>query len=91
MILVVPIHEVLQDGTTLPDVELIPNFVRIDDSWDAAIGIDIEVPLLLLLVFKELDCADLAHEIRQDCRDLRLPAIVYEFVRCTPNPVLLAR
>ena len=59
MVLVVPLHEILQNGATLPDLELAAIFTRVDNGWNAAVGVDVEVPLLLLLVLKKLDHADL--------------------------------
>ena len=52
---IVPVHEILQDGTAFPNFELLAILVRVDDGWDATVGVDIEVPLLFLLMFKELD------------------------------------
>jgi hypothetical protein len=57
---VVPVYEILQDGTAFPDFELLAVLVRVDDGWDAAVGVDVEVPLLFLLMFKELDLAYLS-------------------------------
>ncbi len=57
MVLVVPVHEILQDGATFPDLEVVATLVRVDDGRNAAVGVDVEVPLLFLLVFKELNCA----------------------------------
>lgn len=62
VVLIVPIHEVLQDGTALPDFELLAVLVHVDDGWYAAIWVDVEIPLLFLLVFKELDWAYLHME-----------------------------
>lgn len=32
MVLVVPVHEILQDGATFPDLELVATLVRVDDG-----------------------------------------------------------
>lgn len=63
MVLVVPVHEILQDGATFPDLEVVATLVRVNDGWHFSIWIDVEVPLLFLLVFKELNCAYL----QMDC------------------------
>lgn len=65
MVHIVPVHEILQDGTAFPDFELLTVLVRVDDGRDAAIGVDIEVPLLFLLMFKELDWTYLHAELCQ--------------------------
>jgi hypothetical protein len=57
--LVVPVHKVLQDGTAFPDLELLAVVICIDDGWNATVGVDVEVPLLFLLMFKKLDWMDL--------------------------------
>lgn len=57
MVLIVPVHEILQDGATFPDLEVVATLVRVGDGGNAAVGVDVEVPLLFLLVFKELNCA----------------------------------
>ena len=57
MVFVVSVHEILQDGATLPDLDLVTILVRVDEGRDAAVGVDIKEPLLLLLVLKELDDA----------------------------------
>lgn len=57
MVLVVPVYEILQDGTTFPDLEVVATLVRVDDGRNAAVGVDVEEPLLFLLVFKDLNCA----------------------------------
>jgi hypothetical protein len=54
---VVPVHEILQDGTAFPDFELLALLVRVGDGWDTTVGVDVEVPLFFLLMFKELDWA----------------------------------
>ena len=59
---IVAVDEILQDGTAFPDFELLSVLVRVDDGWDATVGVDIEVPLLFLLMFKELDWACLHAE-----------------------------
>lgn len=55
VVFVVPFHEVLQNGTTLPKLELLATLVLVDDGRNAAVGVDVEVPLLFLFVFEELD------------------------------------
>ena len=62
---IVPVHEILQDGTAFPDFELLVVLVRVDDGWDATVGVDVEIPLLFLLMFKELDWAYLQAELCQ--------------------------
>lgn len=57
VVLVVPVHEILQDGATFPDLELMATLVRVDDGRNASVGVDVEIPLLFVFVFKELDCA----------------------------------
>lgn len=57
VVLVVPVHEILQDGATFPDFEVVATLVVVDDGRNAAIGVNVKVPLLFLLVFKELNCA----------------------------------
>lgn len=57
MVLVVPVHEILQDSTTFPNLELLAVLVLVDDGWDATVGVDVKVPLLFLLMLEELDCA----------------------------------
>jgi hypothetical protein len=57
MVLVVPVHEVLQDGTTFPNLEALAVLVRVNESGDATVGVYIEVPLLFLLMFGEVNCA----------------------------------
>lgn len=52
---IVPIHEILQDGTAFPDFELLAVLVCVDNGWDATVGVDVEEPLFFLLMFKELD------------------------------------
>lgn len=77
MVPVVSVHQILQDGATFPDLEFLATLVRVDDGRDAAVWIDVEVPLLFLLVFKEFDCAYLdTHRLRQDFQDLCLPLIL---------------
>lgn len=56
MVLVVPVHEILQDGATFPDLEFVATLVRVDNGRDLPIWVDVEIPLLFLLVFKELNC-----------------------------------
>lgn len=63
VVLIVPVHEILQDGTALPDFELLAVLVRVNDGRDATIGVDVEVPLLFLLMFKELDWVHLYAEL----------------------------
>lgn len=65
MVPIVPVYEILQDGTAFPDFELLAVLVRVDNGWDATVGVDIEVPLLFLLMFKELDWAYLHAELCQ--------------------------
>jgi hypothetical protein len=60
---IVSVHEILQDGTAFPDFELLALLVRVDDGWDATVRVDVEVPLLFLLMFKELDWAYLHAEV----------------------------
>lgn len=62
VVLIVPVDKILQDGATFPDLEVVATLVCVDDGRDAAVGVDVEEPLLLLLVFEELDCAYLYTE-----------------------------
>lgn len=57
MVLVVPVHEILQDGATFPDLELVATLVRVDDGWNSAIRIYLKEKMLFLLMFKEFDDA----------------------------------
>lgn len=57
VVLVIPVHEILQNSATFPDFQVVATLVRVDDGRNAAVRVDVEVPLLFLLVFKELNCA----------------------------------
>lgn len=59
MALIVALSEVLQDCAAFPDLELLALLVCVDDGGDTAVGIDGEVPCLFLLMFEELDLANL--------------------------------
>lgn len=59
---IVAIHKVLQNGSALPDVELLAILVDVGDSRDATVWVDVEEPLLFLLMLEELDLAHL-HKI----------------------------
>lgn len=52
---IISVNEILQDSTAFPDFELLAVLVLVDDGWDATVGVDVEIPLLFLLMFKELD------------------------------------
>jgi hypothetical protein len=41
---------------------LLAVLVRVDDGWDSTVGVDGEIPLLFLLMFKELDWVYLQQE-----------------------------
>ena len=62
---IVPIHQILQDGTAFPDLEPLTDLVGVDEGWDSTVGVDVEVPLLLLLVFKKFDWAYLYAKLCQ--------------------------
>ena len=57
VILVISVHEILQDGTAFPNLELLAVLVLVDDGWDATVGVDVEEPRLFLLMLREIDCA----------------------------------
>lgn len=59
MVFVVSVHEILQDCTAFPDLQLATTLVRVDNSWNAAVGVYIEKPLFFLFVVEEIDFADL--------------------------------
>lgn len=65
MVRIVAIHEILQDSAAFPDFELLPVLVFVDDGRNATVGVDVEVPLLFLLMFKELDRVYLHAELCQ--------------------------
>lgn len=64
-ITIVPVHKILQNGSTLPDFQLGAVTLLVDEGRDTAVGVDIEEPLLLLLVFEEFDWADLCKNVGQ--------------------------
>lgn len=72
MVRIVSVHEILQDSAAFPDFELLAVLVLVDDGWDATVGIDVEVPLLFLLMFKELDGVYLHAEVCQGFLFLRI-------------------
>lgn len=57
MVLVISIREILQNGTTLPDLEFLTFRILNDDCRDTTIRVDVKVPLLFLLVLEEVDLA----------------------------------
>ena len=57
MAAVVSIHEILQDRTTFPDIQLLAILIHVGEGRNATIWVDVEVPLLFLLVLKKLDRA----------------------------------
>lgn len=59
MVLVIPVHEILQDRAALKDAERRAVGPGVRDGGDAAVGVDVEEPLLLLLVLAQVDGADL--------------------------------
>ena len=59
MVHIVAIHKILQNGSALPNVELLAILVDVGDSRDATIWVDVEEPLLLLLMLEKLDLAHL--------------------------------
>jgi hypothetical protein len=63
MVHIIPLHEILQDGTAFPDLELLAGLVRVDERWDTTVGVDVEVPLLFLLVLNEVDSVYLHTEL----------------------------
>lgn len=65
MVPIVPVHKILQDGTTFPDLELLAVLGSVNDGWDATVGVDVEKPLLFLLMLKELDLVHLHAELCQ--------------------------
>lgn len=50
MVLVVPVDQVLQDGTALEYADLLAVGEGIRDGGNATIGVDLEEPRLLLLI-----------------------------------------
>lgn len=59
VVLVIPFHKILQDGTTFPDLEFVSMLVCVDDGWDATVWVDVEKPLLFLFMFEQFDCTSL--------------------------------
>jgi hypothetical protein len=49
VILVISIDQVLQDGATFEDSDFFAVFVNVGDGRDTPVGIDLEIPILLLL------------------------------------------
>jgi hypothetical protein len=62
VILVIAINEVLQHSTTLKDTNLLA-VECISESRDATVGVDLEEPLFLLLIFGHLDGVHLVLEV----------------------------
>lgn len=69
---IVPVHKILQDGTTFPNLELLAVLGSVNDGWDATVGVDVEEPLLFLLMLKELYLVHLHAESCQECVLLHL-------------------
>lgn len=59
MVHIVAVHKILQNGSALPDIKLLAILVDVGDSRDATIWVDVEEPLLLLLMLEKLDLAHL--------------------------------
>jgi len=64
MAAVVSIHEILQDSTTFPDIQLLAILIHVGEGRNTAIWVDVEVPLFFLLVLEELDRAYLEANVR---------------------------
>lgn len=54
---IVSLRKILQNRTTFPDFQLFAISAHINKGWDATVGIDVEVPLFFLLMFKKFDRA----------------------------------
>jgi hypothetical protein len=52
VVLVIPLHKILQDGTTFPDLEFVAVLICVDDGWETAVWVDGKKPLLFLFVFE---------------------------------------
>lgn len=63
VVLVVPLHEVLQDGAALKDANLLA-VQGICEGGNAAIGVDVEEPLLLLLILHHFNVVHLLGGVR---------------------------
>ena len=55
MLCVITGHKILQDGAAFPDLQLLAMLVRVDESWNPTVGVDIQEPLFFLLVFENVD------------------------------------
>lgn len=64
MVHIVALHKVLENGSALPYVELLPFFVDVGDGWNPTVWIDVEEPLFFLLMFEQLDLAYLHSTVR---------------------------
>lgn len=64
VVLVVAINEVLQNSTALKDANLLA-VQRICEGGDAAIGVDLQEPLLLLLILSHLDGVHLRRKLEE--------------------------
>lgn len=57
MIQIVALHKVLENGSALPDVELLTFVVGVGDGWNPTVWVDAKKPLFFLLMVEELDLA----------------------------------
>jgi hypothetical protein len=91
VVLVVSVHKILQDRAAFPDLELLAVLICVDDGWNATVGVDVEIPLLFLLVFKKLDRMDLYCEnvsgLYVCCPSHREMWSGLGNVRCTASPI----
>lgn len=60
MVFIITIHEILQDSTTLEDVNIGPVRPFICNRGKSAVGINLEEPGLFVLVDADVDNADLS-------------------------------
>lgn len=67
MVLIVPSHEVLKHGTTLLHFQFLSVLILVRQGWNAAIGVDLKEPWLLLLVFRHLDSTNLDKQ-KESCQ-----------------------
>lgn len=64
MVLVVSVREVLEDGTALKNANLLAVWQLVRQSGQAAVGVDLEEPGLLLLILHHLDGVDLRRFVK---------------------------
>jgi hypothetical protein len=86
VVLVVAADEVLEHGAALKDADLLAVGQLVRKCRDAAIGVDLEEPVLLLLIVLHVDLTDLSHAF-----SLRLSALYSRLERAAPHLVLEAQ